>query len=367
MNASKGFWQRQGDNTPTPRMPQNLERFPRGRKWLGMGPANTAPGEANLSWSNAHIQAGLSRNEQAREPAALRTTYEAPRRLHLVIGASGQVGEHLLRHLQHVDLPAHGTYYRHPAPDMSSLDIRDEAAVLALVRQLQPAVIYLPAGFTHVDRCEQDPAGSYAVNVQGTAHVVRAANAVGARIIFFSSDYIFDGTAGPYSETALPRPLSEYGRQKLLAEHSILLHAQDALIVRTTVVYGRERQGKNFVQRLVQTLQAGQTLRVPHDQVGSPTYGPNLAAATIELAEMGASGVFNIVGPAAVSRYEFALEAARAFSLPPAQIEAVSTEDLGQPARRPLQAGLCTGKAQKQLRIRLLDYREGLARMAAER
>ncbi|MBN1484048.1 MAG: NAD(P)-dependent oxidoreductase [Chloroflexia bacterium] len=286
--------------------------------------------------------------------------------LHLVIGASGQVGEHLLRCLQQQGYRVQGTYHRHPLPGGQPLDIRQGAAVLELARRLRPAVIYLPAGWTHVDGCEQDPERSYAVNVQGTAHVVRAANAVGARLVFFSSDYVFDGAAGPYGEMDLPRPLSVYGWHKLLAEHDIALHAEAALIVRTTVVYGWERQGKNFVQRLLQDLQQGRTLRVPQDQVGSPTYGPNLAAAVLELAGAGAGGLFHVAGPALASRYAFALEAARAFGLDGALIQPVDTAALGQAAARPLQAGLRIDRARSQLRTPLLDYRQGLARMAAD-
>jgi len=287
--------------------------------------------------------------------------------LHLVIGASGQIGAHLLRQLQQVGQSASGTFYRSPRPGLFPLDLREEESVFALVRRLEPRVIYLPAGFTNVDQCEVDPGSAYAINVLGTWHAIRAANLVQARVVFFSSDYVFDGASGPYAEDEPPRPLSEYGRQKVLGELGVALNVRDYLIVRTTVVYGWEEQGKNFVQRLVASLQERKRVRVPYDQIGSPTYAPNLAAAVVELATSGAAGLFHIAGPERVSRYEFARAAAEAFKLDPALIEPVSTPELAQPAPRPLQAGLRIEKAQALWSARLLGYREGLSRMVAER
>lgn len=284
--------------------------------------------------------------------------------LHLVIGASGLVGANLLERLRQAGLEAGGTFFHFPQPGLFPLDIRNGQEVLELVERLRPEVIYLPAGFTHVDRCETERDAAYAVNVEGTWNVVRAANRANACLVFFSSDYVFDGKNGPYEETACPRPLSEYGRQKVLGELVVALQAQNYLIVRTTVVYGWEPQGKNFVQRLLTSLREGRRVRVPQDQVGTPTYAPNLAAAVVELVASGERGLFHIAGPGRVSRYDFACAAAQQFHLDVSLIEPVSTPELEQPAPRPLQAGLCIEKARQVLRTPLLDYREGLAQMA---
>jgi len=285
--------------------------------------------------------------------------------LHLVIGASGLIGSHLLRHLSQAGWEAVGTFHRAPQPGLLPLDIRDDRSVRDLVERLRPQIIYLPAGFTHVDRCEIERDAAYAINVAGTWNVVRAARQVGARLVFFSSDYVFDGRSGPYDEEFPPRPLSEYGRQKVLGELGVALHARDYLIVRTTVVYGWEPQGKNFVQRLLSTLREGKPVPVPWDQVGSPTYAPNLAAAVVELATLDVCGVFHIAGPERVSRYDFACTAARTFHLDASLIRPVSTPDLGQAAPRPLEAGLRVEKVRQVLRTPLMGYREGLTHMAA--
>jgi dTDP-4-dehydrorhamnose reductase len=283
---------------------------------------------------------------------------------HLVIGASGQVGEHLLHALRERGLSAVGTYFSHEAPAMEPLDVRNATQVLATVGRLRPDVIYLPASLTNVDWCEQNPREGYAINVLGVHNVLRAAGEVGARLVYFSSDYVFDGHDGPYAEDAPVNPLCEYGKQKVMAEHGVVLHAPDSLIVRTTVVYGWERQGKNFIQRLRDTLGAGKTMRAPLDQIGSPTYAPDLARAAVELAQQKATGVFNVVGGELADRCEFAREAARVFGLDENLIEPVETSELKQPASRPLRAGMKIDKAVAALGRPLLGYREGLRVMA---
>ncbi|MDP3685641.1 MAG: SDR family oxidoreductase [bacterium] len=286
---------------------------------------------------------------------------------HLVIGASGQVGGHLLREGLKQGLPMRGTYHTHAAPDLLPLDIRDHDAAAKLFLDLRPSVVYLPAAYVNVDACETHPEETFATNVLGTVHVVRAANAVGARLVFFSSDYIFDGTSGPYREEDVPHPISEYGWHKLTAEHAVALHAKTYLIIRTTVVYSWERQGKNFVERLLRDLQQGETINVSEDQVGNATYAPNLAQAVLELTLQDVQGIFHVCGPERTSRYAFAAETARVFGFDERRIRPVSTDRLHQVAQRPLNAGMITDKVSALLTTPLLGYREGLRVMMRER
>ena len=284
---------------------------------------------------------------------------------HLVIGASGLVGAHLLSRLIELGQSVTGTYYLDLCPGLLPLDIRDKKAVNTMFREIHPEIVYLPAAITNVEYCQKYPEETYLTNVQGTVNVVRAANEIDAKIIFFSSDYVFDGMQGPYSEDDPTRPISEYGNQKLIGEHYIAFHSKNYLIIRTTVVYGWESQGKNFVQRLIKSLRGGECIRVPVDQIGNPTFAPNLADAVIELATGRETGLCNIVGSTLVNRYEFAVATAKAFDLDPLLIVSVSTEELGQVAQRPLSAGLRVDKARKILRTSLLGYLEGLKMMAA--
>lgn len=284
----------------------------------------------------------------------------------IVIGGSGQVGHHLLRVIESGGHRAVGTCTTHPQPGLVTLDIRDRDSVLLLISDVQPSVVFLAASCTNVDYCELNSDLAYAVNVVGTAHVLEAVNRVGAKLVFFSSDYIFDGKNGPYSEEAPACPISEYGEQKLIAEHLVALNVSDYLIVRTTVVYSREPQARNFVQRLINTLREGKTVGAPADQIGTPTYAPNLAQAVLELSNEPVRGVINLAGPTLASRYEFALCAANVFGLDPTLIQSVPTSLLKQAARRPLNAGLKTDKAKRLLRTKLIGYEDGLRLMAAE-
>ena len=285
---------------------------------------------------------------------------------HLVIGASGQVGEHLMRYLQSAGYPAAGTYYPDPQPGLLPLDIRDQRTVAVLLDQIRPEIIYLPAALTNVDYCELHPDESYVTNVLGTCHIAREAERIGAKLVFFSSDYVFDGASGPYTETDPVHPICEYGRQKVLGEHYISLHLSNNLIVRTTVVYGWESQGKNFVQRLLSALRVGARISVPVDQIGTPTYAPNLAQAVVELATNDAVGLYHVAGPELIDRYGFAVAAAQAFGYTAsALIQPVVTADLNQAAPRPLSAGMRVDKALEILQTKLMDYREGLQAMAS--
>jgi len=278
----------------------------------------------------------------------------------LVIGASGQVGQHCLAAVQGA-----GTYYRHARPGLIPLDVNDAAAFERIVAEQQPDVLYVTAYLPNVDQCEEHPAATHATNVGGIANAVRVANRHRCKVVFLSSEYVFDGVSGPYDETAVPKPLSVYGWQKLAAEHYIAAFALDWLIVRTTVVFSWESQGKNFVYRLRDTLERGERIEVPDDQLSSPTYAPDLVRAMTALVAQDEHGVFHVAGPRVVSRYDFAIAAAEVFGLDRRLIVPVKTAQLKQAARRPLNAGLIVDKVQRVLGRSMLDFRDGLQEMAS--
>jgi dTDP-4-dehydrorhamnose reductase len=281
----------------------------------------------------------------------------------LIVGASGQVGHHLTQAAERRGLAWSGTFHTVSRPGLLALDLRDAQAVARTVLAVRPVYVMAPAACTHVDRCEREPGETYQVNVLGIGHLVDAANAVGATVVHFSSDYIFDGMDGPYDESAPPNPCSQYGLQKLIAEHLILQRAREALIVRTTVVYGPEPQGRNFVCRLLRALRMGREVAVPVDQIGTPTYAPTLADAAFDLLAAGVRGVINVAGRQLVARDEFARETANVFGEDPALVRPVPTSELGQPAPRPLHAGLRAEIAERSLGWELPGYTEGLRRM----
>ncbi|HIK11979.1 MAG TPA: SDR family oxidoreductase [Oscillatoriaceae cyanobacterium M33_DOE_052] len=278
----------------------------------------------------------------------------------LIIGASGLVGSHLMVAAQRRNWEVMGTYHNFARPGLIPLRLTDAVGVRQLIREYQPDTIFLPAFRSHVDYCEQHPEETYQVNVAGSVNVAIASGEVGAKLVFYSSDYVFNGRNGPYQETDKPDPICVYGRQKLTVEEKIGRLLADFLILRITVVYGNEAQGKNFVSRLVTTLAEGQVLKVPQDQVGSPTLVDDIAEASCRLVAVNANGIFHVVGPERMSRYQFALEAAKVFGLSGEKILPVTTAELAQAALRPLEAGMVGDKLVQTLNWNLRGVAAGL-------
>jgi dTDP-4-dehydrorhamnose reductase len=281
----------------------------------------------------------------------------------LVIGGSGQVGGALLRALAARGHAATGTYAQHPADGLAPLDLRVSPAVTAAITAAAPDWVLCPAGLTHVDHCEEHPADADALNRDAPLAAARAAARAGAGFVFFSTEYVFDGEQGPYAENDPARPLSAYGRSKWEGECAVLDGVARALVIRTTVVYGPDRQEKNFVYQLIRNCRGGQGMRVPADQVSSPTYNADLADAVVELCERDARGVYHLAGDAVLDRFALARLACEVFGLDAARVTPVTTASLGQKAARPLNAGLRIEKARAVLRTPLRGPREGLQAM----
>ena len=261
-----------------------------------------------------------------------------PQRKSLIVGASGQVGAALIDQLGAAALPA---ARRQLAPTWLYIDLDEIAANPALLDPIFAGhdieAVYCCAGATDVERCESDHAWAAAANHLGPLALARAAKDL--PFIFFSTDYVFDGAAGPYTEGAEPHALSVYGQSKLDGERAILAAHPNPLILRTTTVYGPDPQGKNFLYTLRRLLTEGKTMRVPVDQFATPTYNTDLAAAAIALVEQGHSGIFHVSGPDFLSRYDFALQACEILGLDPDQIDPLTTSELNQKAARPLLGG----------------------------
>jgi len=281
----------------------------------------------------------------------------------LVIGASGQVGASLMDALRARGHEARGTYAKHPAPDLAPLDLSDHASVARAVAAARSDWIFCPAGLSHVDYCEDHADEAMAANRDGPAAAARAAEALGAGFVYYSSDYVFDGVGGPFGEDHAPHPLCVYGRSKHEGEQAVLAACRRAVIIRTSVVYGPERQEKNFVYQLIRACREGREFRLAVDQRASPSYNPDVALASVELCERGLSGLWHLAGPEALDRYEFAALVCKVFGLDASRLSAVTTASLGQKARRPLDGGLEVGKAQGRLTARLRAPVDGLRAM----
>jgi len=266
-----------------------------------------------------------------------------------VVGASGQIGGWLVHELRLRGIDTTGSYASVAYPGLEKLDTADHTAARDWVARHRPSLIFYPAGWTWVDGCENDPARARAANLADPLNLALAGLEHGARFVYYSTDYVFDGTDGPNRETDPAKPLSVYGQVKLDAE--VLLSealGDQFLCLRTAWVQGPERQGKNFTYQVWRNLSQGRTMVCPLDQVSNPTYGPDLAKVSIELALAGESGIWNVAGPDLWSRDELGRQIASHFGFDPSLIIGKTTSELKQPAARPLQGGLDTAKlAQK--------------------
>ena len=284
----------------------------------------------------------------------------------LVIGGTGLVGNALVRAwARRGAVVAAATYHCHPSAAFRQLDMQDEAAVRAALAELRPDLVAVPAANPHVDYCELHPEETRRVNVAGTLNVARACRTAGARMVFFSSDYVFDGRKGVYTEKDVPSPINEYGRQKAEAEVGVLQADARNLVVRTSGAYGWQWEPKNFVLQISSRLAAGQRMQVAADLLYNPTAAENLADVVIELCAKNAGGIFHVVGADRLARHDFAVLAARAFGLDESLLEPVPSAQFKSPTPRPKSSSLDTAKVRSAARAALWGAGEGLRRMVA--
>ncbi len=285
----------------------------------------------------------------------------------LVIGGSGMMGGALQRALDLAGVDIVGTYYSRPIPRCLKLDVRDRAAVEACLVLERPDVVFvatMKAG--GADRCEIHPDEAYDLHVTGTRNVALATRKCKAKLVYYSTDYLFDGRAGPYGEEDKPNPLSVYGLAKWEAEKAIQSLLEDYLIIRTAWVFGWNKTSPNFAMQVWDHVHRDKTIRVACDQWSNPTLSAYLAEVSVRFVRMTATGIFNVVGKDWMSRAEFAKALCRTMALDPNLIISQPTSELGQDAPRPLRSGLRTEKAQRFLEAEPLNLDESLKRYRQE-
>jgi dTDP-4-dehydrorhamnose reductase len=261
--------------------------------------------------------------------------------------------------LRALDSAAVGTYRTRRIDGLRHLDAADGAGIQRLLSDVQPDVVFFPAAEPNVDWCELHATEAYQANVVPAVAALRATEESGARFVFFSSDYVFDGERGPYVETDPVNPQSVYAQHKREIEERVLDAGQT--VVRTTSVFGQEvAPGNNFVLRVVARLAAGEVVTAPSDQVSTPTWADDLALGAIRVAERG--GIWHVAGPDLLARDQFARLVADVFGLDASLVRSVSTFELQQPARRPLTSGLNTDKLLRETGLRIGSLRSALER-----
>jgi len=286
----------------------------------------------------------------------------------MLTGAQGQLGHELIAAL------AGSCSVK--ALDRSQLDLADASAIVAAVRTIRPGVIINAAAYTAVDQAETNVADAERINAVAPRILAEEAKRIGALIVHYSTDYVFDGTAGtPYTEEAATNPLSVYGRTKLDGEKAVLALAPHHLVFRTSWVYGR--RGKNFLLTMQRLARERDELRVVADQRGTPNWSRSLARATADIIGNGLSlardktGLYHLSSRGEASWFDFAraivghsvgkraLNDAVGESRQP-RVVPITTADYPLPARRPAYAVLDTHRFERSFGFALPDWRSAL-------
>lgn len=228
----------------------------------------------------------------------------------LIIGARGLVGSALKRQLP--DAIEGNPVEPKKNTNQVYADITKYETLFKVFSNHRPDVVYLPASIAHVERCE-DSVGTDVTNIRGAINVLRLCESFEAKLVYFSSSYVFDGNKKePYTTQDEVRPINHYGEQKKIVEDTILQSDAKYVIIRTVGVYGTERLKKNFAKQVIDAIFSGRNVYAPSDQTMNPILSNDLAKITIKLAEK-YQGLFHVAGDTCLSKYEFALKIAKSF------------------------------------------------------
>jgi dTDP-4-dehydrorhamnose reductase len=289
----------------------------------------------------------------------------------LVIGANGMLGQRVIHFYSlRENTQLLGCSFE-PDPcfnnvDYKSCDITKREAIKDIVLDFYPDYIINTAAFTNVDLCETERETAWKINVKGVEYLSEASRVIDAHLIQISTDYIFDGTKGPYDERAKPNPLGYYGRTKLASENVLKISGAYYTVLRTNVLYGIAGNRPDFVRWVVASMKKGTPIRIVTDQINNPTYIDDLVQAIDKVLEYKKYGIYNIGGREFISRYDFTLRIADYFNLDKSLITSITTDELKQPAKRPLRSGLITIKAESELEFKPHSINETLAIMKKE-
>lgn len=268
----------------------------------------------------------------------------------LVVGAAGMLGRALV-----AELPARG--YAVTPLARAECDLRDVEALRAVIAREQPTVVFNAAAFTDVDRAEDEPDEAFRVNALAPEAMARACAAIGAKLVHYSTDFVFDGELErAYDEFDPPTPQGVYARSKVAGERLAAAAAERVFVVRTGCLYGRG--GRNFPSTILRRLRAGETIRADASRLGSPTWVPRVVETSIQLAASSWYGLYHATAEGETSWADYARFLASQLALSNARIEALPTSALSLKAPRPRRAVL----DKRMLRLRgfagLGDWRD---------
>ncbi|HBS88510.1 MAG: NAD(P)-dependent oxidoreductase [Bacteroidetes bacterium GWF2_38_335] len=287
----------------------------------------------------------------------------------LITGSNGLTGQKLIQLLK--NQPEINLVATSKSPDrfpdntgyiFETLDITNFSECDYIISKYKPEVLINASGATNADECEADHVMAMEINLNGVKNLVKCCNKYQAQLIHLSTDFVFDGVKGMYSESDTPNPVSFYGYSKLAGEEYVLENAVSKAVVRTVLVYGLNKNmvRSNIVLWVKNNLEQGNAIKVVDDQFRTPTYAEDLALGCLLVAENNAQGIFHISGPQYLSIYEMALKVAEVFNLDKALISPVSSISLNEKAKRPPRTGFDITKARIELGYNPVSFDEGL-------
>lgn len=272
----------------------------------------------------------------------------------LVIGARGMLGRDLTGVLLS-SLPSDEII----GWDIEDMDIQKEEDTVFKIGEIRPDIVIHIAAYTDVDGCETNEEKAFSVNAEGARHVARAALKCQAKMVYLSTDYVFDGKRRePYLESDSPHPLNVYGRSKWKGEQYVQELLKDPLIVRTQWLYGR--YGKNFVTSVLQQAREKRILSIVNDQIGSPTYTVDLSKALSALIQFDAHGIFHVANSDFCTWYTFGQAILKLSGMDQVKVIPISSKELGHPATRPSYSVLNCQKLEKKTGLTLRPWSEAL-------
>jgi dTDP-4-dehydrorhamnose reductase len=272
----------------------------------------------------------------------------------LLLGHKGMLGSDLLLKFN--------SHHEVIGLDKDEIDIVSADECVKAIKEITPDIVINTAAYTNVDGCETAKEECFAVNAEAVKNIAQACRNKNIRIIHFSTDYVFDGTAKqPYKEDDKCNPINAYGESKLAGERYLQSLAADYVLIRTSWLYGMK--GENFVQTILEKAKTTPTLTVVDDQVGSPTYTKDLATAVDLLISQNHKGIFHVTNRGSCSWYQFAVKILQESGLDNIEVIPIKCDKLPRPAMRPTYSVLSmqkfiatTGKTMQPWQLALQDY-----------
>lgn len=276
----------------------------------------------------------------------------------LITGSSGFVGKNLMRVLKNTH-KVFGLDHKESVYTTHVADITDKKAVRKIVGEVNPHVIVHTAALANVEYVEMHQNQAYEINVGGTENLLESVKGTGAHFIFISSDYVYDGIQGNFTEASKPNPISWYGQNKLEAE-KIVEQYEHHLILRPTVIFGWDPGGKNFFMQLLGNQREKRVMRAPKDQVSNPTYVELLTKVIEKSIAKELTGTFIATGPESLDRYAFGVTICDVFGFDANFLIPLETKGLGQIAKRPLNCSTDSSRLRHALDMDFPSLKESL-------